>query len=79
MATSETQVVRELGNEYAYGFHDPEEYFFKSGRGLSHEVVEAIAEHKQEPDWMRKFRHKSLDYFFARPLPAWGEIGRAHV
>ena len=21
---------------------------------------------------MRKFRHKSLDYFFARPLPSWG-------
>ena len=21
---------------------------------------------------MRKFRHKSLDYFLARPMPAWG-------
>jgi len=21
---------------------------------------------------MRKFRHKSLDYFLARPLPTWG-------
>ena len=21
---------------------------------------------------MRKFRHKSLDYFLARPLPMWG-------
>src|SRR5207249_2062811 len=51
---------------------EAEAYFFKSGRGLSHEVVEAIAEHKKEPDWMRKFRHKSLDYFLARPLPQWG-------
>jgi hypothetical protein len=32
MATAETQVVAELGNDYKYGFHDPEEYFFKSGR-----------------------------------------------
>src|SRR6188474_3372188 len=72
MATSETQVVRELGNEYAYGFHDPEEYFFKSGRGLSPEVVAMISEHKNEPDWMRQRRLKALEYFRARPLPEWG-------
>jgi len=72
MATSETQVVRELGNEYAYGFHDPEEYFFKSGRGLNPEVVAMISEHKNEPEWMRKRRLKALEYFRARPLPQWG-------
>jgi Fe-S cluster assembly protein SufB len=72
MATSETQVVAEIGKEYRYGFHDPENYFFKSQRGLAKEVVEAISAHKDEPDWMRKFRLKSLDYFRARPLPQWG-------
>src|SRR5213596_3888302 len=74
MAT-ETEVVKGIREEYQYGFSNPDEaeaYFFKSGRGLSHEVVEAIAEHKKEPDWMRKFRHKSLDYFLARPMPQWG-------
>src|SRR6476646_1973897 len=74
MAT-ETETVKQIREEYKYGFSNPDEaeaYFFKSGRGLSHEVVEAIAEHKKEPDWMRKFRHKSLDYFLARPLPQWG-------
>jgi len=71
-ATSETQVVAEIGNDYRYGFHDPENYFFKSQRGLTKEVVEAISGHKDEPDWMRKFRLKSLDYFRARPLPQWG-------
>src|SRR5439155_1439585 len=35
-------------------------------------LVDAISMHKKEPDWMRKFRHKSLDYFLARPLPTWG-------
>ena len=49
-----------------------EDYFFKSGRGLSREIVEAISEHKNEPDWMRKFRLKALDYFMARPMPTWG-------
>src|SRR5919109_1292737 len=72
MATSETQVVAEIGSEYKYGFRDPEEYFFKSRRGLSPEVVEEISAHKSEPDWMRKFRRKSLEYFRARPLPQWG-------
>jgi Fe-S cluster assembly protein SufB len=72
---TETQVVAEIGSEYKYGFHTPdaaEDYFFKSGRGLSPELVAAISEHKNEPDWMRKFRLKSLEYFMARPLPTWG-------
>src|SRR2546422_6325295 len=72
MATTETEVVAGIGNEYKYGFSDPEDYFFKSGRGLSPELVAAISEHKNEPDWMRKFRLKSLEYFLARPLPTWG-------
>ena len=77
MAQTENEIVQGIGSDYAtkYGFHNGDEakdYFFKSGRGLSHELVEAIAEHKNEPDWMRKFRHKSLDYFLARPLPTWG-------
>ena len=79
MSTTENDVVKEIRSEYQYGFSNPDEakdYFFKSGRGLSHEVVEAIAEHKNEPDWMRKFRHKSLDYFYARPMPTWGGANR---
>src|SRR6266704_1394425 len=76
MAVSpETEVVKGIREEYAYGFSNPDEaedYFFKSGRGLNHEIVEAISAHKNEPEWMRKFRHRSLDYFFARPLPQWG-------
>jgi Fe-S cluster assembly protein SufB len=74
MAQTETEIVQGIGSDYAikYGFHADEDYFFKSGRGLSHELVDAISSHKDEPDWMRKFRHKSLDYFLARPLPQWG-------
>jgi Fe-S cluster assembly protein SufB len=72
VALTETEVVGGIKTEYKYGFHDPEDYFFKSGRGLSHELVAAISEHKNEPEWMRKFRLKSLDYFLARPLPEWG-------
>src|SRR4051812_16073682 len=71
---TEVEVVQGIGSDYEikYGFHADENYFFKSGRGLSHELVDAISSHKNEPDWMRKFRHRSLDYFLARPLPTWG-------
>src|SRR6266516_2943701 len=74
MAQTETQIVQGIGSDYEvkYGFHVPEDYFFKSGKGLSHELIDAISSHKNEPDWMRKFRHKSLDYFLARPIPQWG-------
>ena len=75
MTAHETEVVRGIRSDYQYGFSNPDDakdYFFKSGRGVSHEVVEAISEHKSEPDWMRQFRHKSLDYFLARPMPSWG-------
>src|SRR5919202_172442 len=70
--THETEIVAGIGNDYKYGFRDEENYVFKSDRGLSREVVEAISAHKSEPDWMRKFRLRSLDYFLARPLPEWG-------
>ena len=74
---TETEIVEGIGSDYGvkYGFSNPDEakdYFFKSGRGISHELVEAIAEHKNEPEWMRKVRHQALDYFLARPMPNWG-------
>src|SRR6266481_5854209 len=74
MAQTETEIVQGIGSDYAikYGFSVTEDYFYKSGRGLSHELVDAISSHKNEPDWMRKFRHRSLDYFYARPIPQWG-------
>ncbi len=65
-----------LNADYAerYGFRDPEEYFVKAPKGLNHEVVEMISRLKQEPDWMREFRHRALDTFHAKPMPTWGNI-----
>jgi Fe-S cluster assembly protein SufB len=62
----------QVSTDYRYGFHDPENYVFKSSRGLSREVVEQISEMKGEPDWMRKFRLKALEFFNRRPMPNWG-------
>jgi len=72
VAQTVTEIVEGIGADYAakYGFSNPDEagdYFFKSGRGVSHEVVEAIAEHKNEPAWMRKVRHICATVLAASP------------
>jgi Fe-S cluster assembly protein SufB len=57
---------------YSAGFHVPENYTFKSEKGLTKKIVEQISEMKGEPSWMRNFRLKSLDLFEKRPMPTWG-------
>jgi Fe-S cluster assembly scaffold protein SufB len=69
--TTETTVGSDL-EQYKWGFSQPENYVFKSRKGLSHEIVEEISQLKGEPQWMRDFRHKSLDLFLKRPMPTWG-------
>ena len=65
-------VMLEGIGEYKYGFNDPENYVFKSGRGLNREIVEKISLMKGEPQWMLEFRLKALDHFLKRPMPTWG-------
>jgi len=67
-----SQVFDVEQQDYSPGFHVAENYAFKSERGLSRKVVEQISEMKGEPDWMRKFRLKSLELFEKRPMPTWG-------
>ena len=73
MATHADRTALEgVKDEYEYGFHDKENSVFRTGRGVSHEVIDQISDHKNEPDWMRQFRHEALDIFFAKPMPTWG-------
>jgi Fe-S cluster assembly protein SufB len=57
---------------YSPGFHVPENYAFKSQKGLNETIVAQISEMKGEPSWMRDFRLKSLKLFEKRPMPTWG-------
>ncbi|GCE47332.1 Fe-S cluster assembly protein SufB [Thermosporothrix hazakensis] len=57
---------------YSAGFHVPENYAFKSEKGLNERIVAQISEMKGEPSWMRDFRLKSLKLFERRPMPTWG-------
>ena len=77
--SEDTKILENIG-QYKYGFHDQENYFFKSEKGLSREVVENISRMKGEPQWMLDFRLKALDHFLARPMPTWGpDISGLHL
>ncbi len=79
--TPDEASLKDLGSDYTerYGFHDAENYLYKAPKGLTREVVEKISELKSEPEWMREFRLKALDYFEARPMPTWGSPMLAEV
>ena len=73
MATDLSNQVSGINEEYRYGFHDSEDnYAFKSSKGLTDHTVHQISEMKNEPDWMRQFRLKSLAAFRSKPVPNWG-------
>jgi Fe-S cluster assembly protein SufB len=55
-----------------YGFHDQEQFVFKTRRGLDAEIVSQISEHKGEPKWMRDYRLQALEIFQRKPMPTWG-------
>ncbi len=74
MAVELTQddVLRSVGADYKYGFHDKEDkYTFKSGKGLTEEIVRKISEMKNEPEWMLEYRLKALKIFNKKPMPRW--------
>ena len=68
----EASVVENLDKDYKFGFHDKEDYVFKSEKGLNRDIVERISARKEEPDWMLRYRLKALEYFHKRPMPSWG-------
>ncbi|MFC2150244.1 Fe-S cluster assembly protein SufB [Calditrichota bacterium] len=59
-------------DEYKYGFSDPENYLFRTEKGLSPAIVEAISGRKNEDDWMKAFRMNALSWFNKKPMPSWG-------
>lgn len=79
MATDLTRdkMLDKVGSDYdqKYGFHDDINYTFKSGRGLTKEIVESISRMKKEPEWMLEFRLRALDIFNKKPMPTWGNCG----
>ena len=59
-------------DEYKYGFNIPENYVFKSRKGLDETIVKEISWMKEEPEWMNKLRLSAYNAFRKRPTPQWG-------
>jgi len=47
--------------------------------GLSEEVVRAISNYKNEPDWMTDIRIKAYQHFINRPTPQWGNTEKLNT
>ena len=71
MPTNETVAELDL-EQYKYGFVTEGKPVFKARKGLSEEIVRQISAHKDEPEWMLKFRLKALDVYRSKPMPKWG-------
>ncbi|MEK7824679.1 MAG: Fe-S cluster assembly protein SufB [Candidatus Eisenbacteria bacterium] len=71
MSTTPNLDLRESYTE-KYGFHDTDQFVFKSRRGLDREIVAQISDMKGEPRWMRDYRLKALEIFEKKPMPTWG-------
>ncbi|MCE2467564.1 MAG: Fe-S cluster assembly protein SufB [Caldilineaceae bacterium] len=73
MATiADQQHLTGVKDDYEFGFHDDVEGVFKTEKGVSHDTVDQISAIKEEPAWMRSFRHEALDIFLAKSMPQWG-------
>jgi Fe-S cluster assembly protein SufB len=72
MAVKPQDLMTPGATDYKYGFHDVEDYQYKSGKGLTAEQVEDISRRKGEPEWMLKFRLRAHRMFLKKPMPTWG-------
>ncbi|HEY0071745.1 MAG TPA: Fe-S cluster assembly protein SufB [Chloroflexia bacterium] len=72
MVANTQEVQAGLGDGYRYGFAMPENYTFKSRKGLDEQVVREISYLKSEPQWMTNFRVRALKTFEGKPMPQWG-------
>jgi Fe-S cluster assembly protein SufB len=79
--STETDQLQGINADYTerFGFHDAENYLYKAPKGINREIVAKISEFKSEPQWMRDFRLKALEHFFAREQPTWGSPMLAEV
>ena len=65
-----TQVADVDRSLYDFRFEEDESDFFDSG--ITPEIIREISEEKNDPDWMREFRLRSLEIYKRTPMVSWG-------
>ena len=68
---SETATVEQVAQEKDQigNFQFPERHKYDAGRGLTSKTIDYISDVKDDPDWVREFRHKALKTFESKPMP----------
>lgn len=63
-----------------YDFKNDFKYRFKTEEGLSKAIIMEISNEKNEPEWMRSFRLKSLEIYNNMPIQPWGpDLSELHI
>lgn len=55
-----------------YDFKKEEKDYYKVDEGLTPEIVEQISDEKNDPEWMKELRLKSLEIYNEMKVPEWG-------
>ncbi len=66
-------------SKYELGWSDAEDYVFKPKKGLNEEIVREMSALKNEPDWMRNFRLRSLKIFERKPMLPWFAVNMPDI
>jgi Fe-S cluster assembly protein SufB len=67
-------------SKYSLGWSDSDvEYAFTPRKGLDPAVVDEISWWKGEPDWMAKFRQRSLRLFDKKPMAEWFAVNMPDI
>ncbi len=68
--TLDTDTAEAVNIDRSIGdFTFPERNKFDAGRGLSEKTIDYISDVKNDPDWVREFRHRALKVFRDKPMP----------
>lgn len=59
-------------NRSVYDIKNKDRFSYKVNKGLTEDIVINISKEKNEPEWMRDFRLKSLKIYNNMDMPTWG-------
>ena len=72
MKTTGNKTYVEDIDRSVYDIKDKVDAAYQVAQGLTPEIVREISEAKNDPEWMREFRLKSLEIYNRLSLPNWG-------
>ncbi len=72
MEENKTQVNDIDRSLYDFRYEESDRDFYRMESGLSENIIKKISDEKEDPDWMREFRLKSLKIYNQMKEPDWG-------